>query len=87
LYRTFGLSWVGGRGFGFFLPHPFVFIGSFLLSWGKVPFNWRIEVLGFIGYGFGLVGACVGGWIGSMLRRRFSSGHVSGSEQKLSSTH
>jgi hypothetical protein len=58
-------------GLWFFLAHPFVLLGSFFLSAGKVPINWRAELTGLLAYaGPGLVGACFGGWLGAMISNR-----------------
>lgn len=61
-------------GLWFFVWLPPAALGSVFLSWGHVPFNWRGEMNAVLWYALALIGACLGGWIGAMMRRRFDLG-------------
>lgn len=61
------LSWRAGLWFFVFLP-PTV-LASFLLGPGP-PVNWGAELRSLLGYALGLIGACLGGWIGAQISTR-----------------
>jgi hypothetical protein len=61
------LGWRTGLWFFAFFP-PFVLF-TFLFTLDVVPISWR-DLTGILAYSPSFLGACLGGWIGSTLRRR-----------------
>ena len=55
---------------------PVLFFAVFLSAGKGIPFYWRAELLDLLGYFLILVAACVGGWLGSILARRFKPSSV-----------
>ena len=62
---------------------PLFLLASVLFSDPPPVIHWREELLALLGYLMILPGACLGAWIGSTLRRRFSSDASHDNQQTL----
>lgn len=70
-----GFGWpnIGWRlGLYLFSILPLIILASVLFSDPPSVVHWREELFVLLGYLMILPGACLGAWIGSILRRRFS---------------
>ena len=70
------MSW--RLGIWLFAVWPLIILLAFLISDPPRVINWKEELLSLLGYLMILPGACLGAWIGSLLRLRFTSKSIHG---------